>query len=93
LRYDGRRLVANGLTGHRPQTVLGCVASLAAREEKGLKMLHYALVFFVIAIIAAVFGFGGIAAGAVEIGKLLFFIFLILFVASLVAGVMQRGRD
>ena len=30
-------------------------------------MLHYAVVFFVIALVAALFGFGGIAAGAVEI--------------------------
>jgi uncharacterized membrane protein YtjA (UPF0391 family) len=54
-------------------------------------MLHYAAVFFVIAIIAAVFGFGGIAVGAAEIAKVLFFIFLILFVASLVAGLFRRG--
>ncbi|MGH8855682.1 MAG: DUF1328 domain-containing protein, partial [Telluria sp.] len=40
-------------------------------------MLQYALVFFVIALIAAIFGFGGIAAGAVEIAKILFFIFLV----------------
>ena len=32
-------------------------------------MLHYALVFFVVAIIAAVFGFTGIAVGAAEIAK------------------------
>lgn len=55
-------------------------------------MLQYAVVFFVIGIIAAVFGFGGIATGAVEIGKLLFFIFLVLFVASLVAGFVNRSR-
>jgi len=54
-------------------------------------MLHYALVFFVIAIVAAIFGFGGIAAGAVEIAKILFFIFLILFVVSLVVGLVRRG--
>ena len=41
-------------------------------------MLHYAVVFFVIALIAALFGFGGIAAGAAEIAKVLFFIFLVL---------------
>ncbi|ETH53994.1 PF07043 family protein [Bordetella pertussis I002] len=35
-------------------------------------MLHYAVVFFVIAIIAAVLGFGGIAAGAAGIAKILF---------------------
>ena len=54
-------------------------------------MLHYALVFFVVALIAAVFGFGGIAAGAAEIAKVLFFIFLVLFAISLVAGLFRRG--
>ena len=43
-------------------------------------MLHYAVVFFVVALIAALFGFGGIAAGAVGIAKILFFIFVVLFV-------------
>ena len=40
-------------------------------------MLHYSVVFLVIALIAALFGFGGIAAGAVEIAKILFFIFAV----------------
>lgn len=53
-------------------------------------MLHYAAVFFVIAIIAAVFGFGGIAVGAAEIAKVLFFIFLVLFVVSLITGIIRR---
>ena len=39
----------------------------------------------------ALFGFGGIAAGAAEIAKILFFIFLVLFVVSLVAGTFRRG--
>ena len=47
-------------------------------------MLHYAVVFFVIALIAALFGFGGIAAGAVEIAKILFFIFIILAAVTFV---------
>ncbi|MEO8303264.1 MAG: DUF1328 domain-containing protein [Betaproteobacteria bacterium] len=54
-------------------------------------MLHYAAVFFIIALVAALFGFGGIAVGAAEIAKLLFFVFLILFVVSLVAGLLRRG--
>jgi uncharacterized membrane protein YtjA (UPF0391 family) len=54
-------------------------------------MLRYAIIFFVIAIIAAVFGFGGIAAGATEIAKILFFIFIVLFIVSLVAGLIKRG--
>ena len=53
-------------------------------------MLHYAVVFFVIALVAAVFGFGGIAAGAVEIGKILFVVFLILAVASYLFGFVKR---
>lgn len=54
-------------------------------------MLRLALAFFIIAIIAAVFGFGGIAAGAATIAKWLFFVFLILFVVALLAGAL-RGR-
>ena len=46
-------------------------------------MLYYAALFFVIALVAALFGFGGIAAGAAEIAKILFFIFLVI---SIVAG-------
>jgi uncharacterized membrane protein YtjA (UPF0391 family) len=54
-------------------------------------MLHYAVVFFVIALIAALFGFGGIAASAVGIAKILFFVFLVLAVASFLFGSI-RGR-
>ncbi|HEV2973234.1 MAG TPA: DUF1328 domain-containing protein [Pirellulales bacterium] len=54
-------------------------------------MLYWAAVFFVVAIIAAVFGFGGIAVGAAEIAKVLFFVFLVLFVISLVFGGLRRG--
>ncbi len=53
-------------------------------------MLYYAVVFLVIAIIAGVFGFGGIAAGAIAIAKILFFVFLVLFLASLIIGLARR---
>jgi uncharacterized membrane protein YtjA (UPF0391 family) len=53
------------------------------------RMLHYALVFLVIAIVAALFGFGGIAVASAGIAKILFFLFLIAFVISLV---MHAGR-
>jgi uncharacterized membrane protein YtjA (UPF0391 family) len=49
-------------------------------------MLHYTVVFFVIALIAAVFGFGGIAAGATEIAKILFFVFLVITLISFLIG-------
>jgi uncharacterized membrane protein YtjA (UPF0391 family) len=53
-------------------------------------MLHYAVVFFLIALVAAIFGFGGIAVGAAEIAKILFVIFLVLFVGSLIVGLVNR---
>lgn len=49
-------------------------------------MLSWVVTFLIIALIAAVFGFGGIVAGAVSIAKILFFIFLVLFVLSLIFG-------
>ena len=51
-------------------------------------MLKLALFFFVISLIAALFGFTGISAAAAGIAKLLFFIFLALFVILLIAGLM-----
>jgi uncharacterized membrane protein YtjA (UPF0391 family) len=54
-------------------------------------VLSWALIFFVVALIAAVLGFGGLAATSAGIAKILFFIFLVLFVISLVMG-MARGR-
>ncbi|MDQ2751418.1 MAG: DUF1328 domain-containing protein [Bacteroidota bacterium] len=49
-------------------------------------MLKYAAIFLVISIIAAIFGFGGIAQGSAEIAKVLFFIFIVLFVLTLIFG-------
>ncbi len=54
-------------------------------------MLGWALMFFVVAILAAVFGFGGIAVASAGIAKILFFIFLIGFVIALAMGLTRRG--
>ena len=56
-------------------------------------MLYWSASFFLIAVLAAMFGFGGIAGGATSIAKVLFFLFLILFVFSLFTGLFRRGRD
>jgi len=53
-------------------------------------MLYYALVFLLIAILAAVFGFGGIAVAFGGIAKILFFLFIVLFLVSLVMHVGRR---
>lgn len=54
-------------------------------------MLYWALVFFVVALVAALFGFGNIAAGASQIAQILFFVFIVLFLISLVMGLVRRG--
>jgi uncharacterized membrane protein YtjA (UPF0391 family) len=54
-------------------------------------MLRYAIAFFVIALIAALFGFTGIAIGAASIARLLFYGFVILALASLIAGLIRKG--
>ena len=55
-------------------------------------MLYWAAVFFVIALVAALFGFTGIAVAAAEIAKTLFFIFLVLFIIAAIAGLFRRPR-
>ncbi len=55
-------------------------------------MLHYAVVFLVIAAASALFGFGGIAAGAVEIAKLLFFVFVAMAVVAFVVSLFRDRR-
>jgi uncharacterized membrane protein YtjA (UPF0391 family) len=55
-------------------------------------MLQLAIACLVIALIAAVLGFGGIAGSFVGIAKILFVVFLVLAVISFVAGGMRRGR-
>jgi len=50
------------------------------------RMLTYTWIFLILALIAAVFGFGGIAAAAAGIAKVLFFIFIVLFLIGLITG-------
>lgn len=54
-------------------------------------MLYWALAFFLVAILAALLGFGGIAGSAMGIAKILFFVFVVLFLLSLIAGLVRRG--
>lgn len=53
-------------------------------------MLHYAVVFLIIALVAALLGFTSVAASAVGIARILFFVFLLLFVVTLVVGLTRR---
>ena len=55
-------------------------------------MFGWALTFLIVALIAAILGFGGIAGFAVEIAKIIFFVALVLFVVSALFGLV-RGRS
>ncbi len=55
-------------------------------------MLYWAMVFFIVALVAAVLGFTSIAGAAIGIAKILFVVFLVLFLVSLVMGLGPRYR-
>lgn len=55
-------------------------------------MLHYIISFFILAIIAAVLGFGGLAGTFAEIAKLLAVVFVVLFLGSLVYSLLTGRR-
>jgi len=60
-------------------------------KTKVLIMLSWVVTFLVIALIAGILGFGGIAGASVEIAKTIFFIAVVLFLISAVVG-LARGR-
>ena len=87
MRADGDR-GGGGLEWNREPN--GTTArAFATPDPKESIMLRYAVIFFVIALIAAVLGFGGIAAGAADIAKLLFVVFLVLAVLNFVVNLVK----
>jgi uncharacterized membrane protein YtjA (UPF0391 family) len=86
-------MAADGSRPPAPLTLSPAAHSLCkqpSRKELSA-MLHYAVVFLVIALIAALFGFTGIAAGAAGIAQTLFVVFLILAVVAFVFNLFRRG--
>jgi uncharacterized membrane protein YtjA (UPF0391 family) len=55
-------------------------------------MLSWAVTFLIIALVAALLGFGMIAGVAIEAAKIVFFVAIILFAISVIAGVVRGGR-
>ena len=60
--------------------------------ESEAPVLSWALTFLIIALVAAFFGFGGIATGAVEIAQILFVLFLVAFLISVVVHLVTGNR-
>jgi uncharacterized membrane protein YtjA (UPF0391 family) len=72
--------------------LLGTLSPVVKRLTLGVaKMLSLVVTLLIIALIAGVLGFGGIAGAAVGIAKIVFFIALVLFLVSLLAGGMRGG--
>jgi uncharacterized membrane protein YtjA (UPF0391 family) len=60
--------------------------TIHASNTEDCVMLYWAAVFFVIALLAAIFGFGGLAASAAGVAKILFFVFLVFALVSFLFG-------
>ena len=54
-------------------------------------LLHYAVVFLVVALVAAALGFGGVAGTGMEGARILFWVAIVLFVIALIGGWMRRA--
>jgi uncharacterized membrane protein YtjA (UPF0391 family) len=63
----------------------------STRQTEVCTMLSWVVTFLIIALIAGILGFGGLAGASIEIAKIIFFIAVVLFVVSAVVGV-ARGR-
>ena len=55
-------------------------------------MLYWAFVFFIVSILAAIFGFGGIAIAAAGVAKIIFFVSMALFIITIVANLLSGKR-
>ena len=91
----------SGVSGHEERPIaaeLNAPVSVFPRPQQldfGVKpvgnLLHYAVVFLVVALVAAFLGFGGVSGTAMEGARILFWVAIVLFVVSAVAGWVRRA--
>ena len=60
--------------------------------HKEIVMLSWVVTFLIIALVAGLLGFGGIAGASIEIAKIVFFVAIVLFAVSALIGLMRGGR-
>jgi uncharacterized membrane protein YtjA (UPF0391 family) len=87
---DLMRTLSGTFPNDRRCNFMDCLNGRA--QEMEARMLGWALTFFVLAIIAALLGFGGIAGAAAGIAQFLFVVFLVLLVVTFIARAL-RGRS
>jgi uncharacterized membrane protein YtjA (UPF0391 family) len=62
------------------------------KQEKAMgNLLYWAVVFLIVALVAAALGFGSVAGVAIEGARMLFWVAIVLFVVALVGGLIRRG--
>lgn len=54
-------------------------------------MLYWSLVFFVVSLVAGIFGFGGVAGATAGIAQMFFYVFVVFFVLTLIAGLAENN--
>jgi uncharacterized membrane protein YtjA (UPF0391 family) len=64
--------------------------SLAPDETQERVMLSWVVTFLIIALVAGLLGFGGVAGASIEIAKIVFFVAIVLFLVSAVVGLSRR---
>jgi uncharacterized membrane protein YtjA (UPF0391 family) len=91
--FVGRFTVMDGSQGRsRYGTNAAACGYFSAPRSAAMTLLKWALIFFIISIIAAIFGFGGVSAAAADVARILFFIFVVIFVVLLVLGLLAARR-
>ena len=92
--HSNKRFARNRQTTgarRKPKVAKARIESSTLHEEL-YAMLRWALIFLVVAIIAAILGFGGIAGASADIAKILFYIFIAIFVISLLVSLVSGRR-
>lgn len=74
---------------YNTRTPVAGVRTFSDKQIKGVhKMLRWSLIFLIVSLIAAVFGFSGVSAAAADIAKVLFYIFISFFLIALIGGIV-----
>jgi uncharacterized membrane protein YtjA (UPF0391 family) len=71
-------------------TTLGTGGS--PRKRSSMSLLKWALIFLLISLVAALFGFTGLSVATADIARILFYIFLVIFVVLLILGLVASRR-
>ena len=88
---DGGAILRRSHMGARPDRAAGSGSSQGGTAMNFGNLLHWAIIFLVIALVAGLLGFGGLAGTAMEGARLLFWVAIVLVVVSLVFNFMRRG--